>query len=126
MRQLFFLFLILNTIVLNSCDDGDIITVELDFDNTFKVCDGGDDLVFYKTKNDPSESLSLKLSNTNLEDVLAVDEAGVFENTYTISTSNPFNYRSYSNASLPSDLFCNVIPNAEININQDIESTSGN
>ena len=104
MRQLFFIFLALSFLSLNSCDDGDIIDFVLDFDDTFEVC-GDTDLVFYKTKNDPSESLSLKLNNVTLNDILDVDDLGVFEKTYTLSTSNPFNYRTYSNTTLPSDLF---------------------
>ena len=124
MRQLFFIFLALSFLSLNSCDDGDIIDFVLDFDDTFEVC-GDTDLVFYKTKNDPSESLSLKLNNVTLNDILDVDDLGVIEKTYTLSTSNPFNYRTYSNTTLPSDLFCNAIPNSEVNITQDIESTSG-
>ena len=86
MRKLFFVFLALVFMPLNSCDDGDIIDFELDFDDTFQVCEGGDDMVFYKTKNDPSESLSLKISNVDLEDILDVDVDGVFEDSYTIST----------------------------------------
>ncbi|WP_298553522.1 hypothetical protein [uncultured Algibacter sp.] len=125
MRKLFSAFLILNLVLLNSCDDGDIITVELDFDDTFEACEGANDLVFYKTKDDPSESLSLLLNNVSLEDIFEVDDTGVFEKTYTISSTNPFNYRTYSDTSLPSDLFCNTIPNSEVNITQDIESTSG-
>ena len=125
MRKLVSVFLILSIALITSCDDGDIITVELDFDETFEVCDGGDDLVFYKTKDDPSESLSLKLNSVTLDAIFDVDDTGIFEETYTISTTNPFNYRAYSNTSLPSDLFCNVIPNSDVNITQDIESTSG-
>ncbi|XMO85762.1 hypothetical protein AAFN75_13295 [Algibacter sp. AS12] len=125
MRKLFFVLLASSLLTFNGCDDGDIITVELDFDDTFQVCEGGDDLVFYKTKDDPSESLSLKLTNVSIGNILDVDETGVYEKTYTISTTNPFNYRTYGNASLPSDLFCEVIPSSEVNITQDIESTSG-
>ncbi|MGB5417257.1 hypothetical protein [Algibacter sp.] len=125
MRQLFSVFLFINIILLNSCDDGDIITVELDFDTTFEACEGANDLVFYKTKDDPSESLSLLLNNVSLEDIFVVDATGVFEKTYTISSTNPFNYRTYSDESLPSDLFCNTIPNSDVNITEDIETTSG-
>ncbi|SFD24884.1 hypothetical protein [Algibacter pectinivorans] len=125
MRKLFFVLLASISLTINGCDDGDIITVELDFDDTFQVCEGGDDLVFYKTKSDPAESLSLKLSNVNIESILNVDATGVYEITYNISTANPFNYRTYSNASLPTNLFCEVIPSAEVTITQDIESTSG-
>ena len=124
MRKLFSVFIIFNIILLNSCDDGDIITVELDFDDTFEAC-GSTNLILFKTKEDPSESLSLKLNGVTLEDILEVDENGLFEKTYTISSTNPFNYRTYSNTDLPSDLFCNDIPNSEIIITQDIQSTSG-
>ena len=125
MRQLFFVFLALVFLPFNSCDDGDIIDFELDFEDTFEAC-GDTDLVLYKTKNDPSESLSLQLSNVTLDDILNVEtESGIFEKTYTVSTTNPFNYRTYSNTTLPSDLFCNAIPNSEVKITQDIESTSG-
>ncbi|WP_396601406.1 hypothetical protein [Algibacter sp. R77976] len=125
MRKLFSFFLFINIFLLNSCDDGDIVTVELDFDTSFEACEGANDLILYKTKDDPSESLSLLLNNVSLEDIFEVDDTGVFENTYTISSTNPFNYRTYSNTSLPSDLFCNTIPNSEISITQDTEVTSG-
>ncbi|GAA4952340.1 hypothetical protein GCM10023314_27220 [Algibacter agarivorans] len=124
MRKLFFILISLSLISFYSCDDGDIIDIELDFEETFKAC-GDTDLVLYKTKDDPSESLSLALKNVTLEDILEVDEFGVYEKSFTINASNPFNYRTYSNTSLPSDLFCNAIPNSEVKITQDFESTDG-
>lgn len=124
MRKLFFVFICLCLIPVQSCDDGDIITIELDFEDDFESC-GEANLVLFKTKEDPSESLSLILSDVTLDQILDVDEDGLFEETYTISTSNPFNYRTYSNTELPSDLFCSDIPNSEVKIIQDYESTSG-
>ncbi len=125
MRKIFFILVSLNILLLASCDDGDIITTELDFDNNFEVCASGRDLVFFKTKNEPSESLSLKVANLSLADLIAVDEFGVFIDTLNITTTNIFNYRTYRNATLPSDLFCNAIPNSNVSITQDVESTSG-
>ncbi|UKM64269.1 hypothetical protein GSB9_00816 [Flavobacteriaceae bacterium GSB9] len=124
MRKLFFAFIALSLLPLNSCDDGDVITVELDFDDTFQVCESGDDLVFYKTKSDPSESLSLKVTGLSVDEILVVDENGIYENTITITDNNPFNYRTYSNTTL-NDLFCNAIPNSEIKLTEDIEANSG-
>ena len=124
MRKLFFILISLSLISFFSCDDGDVIDIELDFEETFKAC-GDTDLVLYKTKDDPSESLSLALKNVTLEDILEVDEFGVYEKSFTITTSNPFNYRTYSNTSLRIDLFCNPIPNSEVKITQDFESTDG-
>lgn len=130
MRKLFFAFLVLVFVPLNSCDDGDIIDFELDFENTFQVCSGETStgqstLVFYKTKNDPSESISVQVNGLDLEDIFEVDENGEYENTSSISSSAPLNYRTYSNTTLPSNLFCNVVPNSEVNIKNDDVSTSG-
>ena len=124
MRKLFFVLILLILVPLQSCDDGDVITIELDFDDTFESC-GSTNLILYKTKEDPSETLSLKLSGVTLDQILAVDDTGIFEKTYSINTSNPFNYRTYSNTNLPSDLFCSDVPNSEVIITQDIQSTSG-
>ncbi|KAB1070721.1 hypothetical protein F6U93_01675 [Tamlana haliotis] len=124
MRKLFFVLIAFSLLFNMSCDDGDIITVELDFDDIFYSC-GVNNLVFYKTKEDPSESLSLKLTGVTLSELLVVDANGVFEETYTISATNPFNYRTYSNETLPSDLFCSDVPDSDVKITEDIESTSG-
>ena len=44
---------------------------ELDFEDAFLAC-GTTDLVFYKTKNDPSESLSLVIKNETLNNQLVL------------------------------------------------------
>ena len=69
MRKLFFLYILFCSVSFNSCDDGDVIYEELEFGNTFKAC-GDSDLVLYKTKVSPAESLSLKLSGVTLNDIL--------------------------------------------------------
>lgn len=125
MRKSFYLIILLFLFPFYSCDDGDIITVELEFGDTFLVCEGSSSLVFYKTKDDPGESLSLQVANLTVDEIIDVGDDGVFEQTITISATNPFNYRTYNNSSLPSDLFCNDVPNSEVIITQDIESTSG-
>jgi len=111
-----------------SCDDGEIITTELTFGNTFEACGN---LVFYKTKTDPAESLSLLVQNPvlSLSDfyvttprtdnpylVDLVDEQLVVN----ITGNNSLNYRSY--ASIPENLFCNDIPPANIEVTQDLTS----
>ena len=125
MRKLFFVLLSLCLFNFYTCDDGDVITVEFDFDDSFKAC-GTNGLVFYKTKNDPSESLSIKIAALTINDILAVGDDNLYEANFQLSTTNTFNYITYSNTTLPSDLFCNDIPLSEIRIIKDIESTSGN
>ena len=126
MRKLYLVLLQICLLSFYTCNDGDIITVEFDFEDTFSVCNGTDALVFYKTKDDPSESLSIKIASLSLEDILEVGDDNVYEENFSLSSTNPFNYRTYSNSSLPtSGLFCSEIPLSTIKITQDIESTSG-
>lgn len=127
MRKLFFIFISLSIFSLYTCNDGDVITVDLEFDETFQVC-GTSGLIFYKTKNAPSESLSIRITGLNsINDILAVDANNIYEENFALSSSNVLNYRTYSNATLPSTgLFCSDVPLSSINITNDIESTSGN
>ena len=112
--------------MLISCDDGDIITEELDFEDTFSACG---ELVFYKIKEDPAESLSLQITSTalTLADLILVDEDGVLETTEEVfsinGTTNTFNYRRYNTT--PTDFFCNDVPSSDITITNDEESTTG-
>ena len=121
MRKFFFVLITLSLACLTSCDDGDIIDVELDFDDSFEAC-GDSDLVFYKTKNDPSESLSVVINNLTLEDILNFSGKDTL-----VSKTGRFNYRTYSNASISgSNLFCSNIPPSEIIIIDDYEDENVN
>lgn len=115
-----------------SCNDGDIITENLEFGDTYEACG---QLVLFKTNTIPPESLSFQItdnitiaslvettpeSSTNPLAVSLVNESvtiGVSQ------TSNILTYRSYTN--LPANLFCNDVPAANIGITQDYSSTTG-
>lgn len=125
MRKLFFVILSISVLSFYTCNDGDVIDVEFDFDNTFEAC-GTNGLVFFKTRNNPSESLSIKITGLTIEDILEVEDDNIYEADFQLSTSNVFNYRTYSNTTLPNNLFCNDIPLSEIKIKKDLVSTSGN
>ena len=101
MRKLFFILLLLNLVFIHSCDDGDIITVNIEFGETFRACEGVSDLVLYKIKEDPSESLSVLINNFSIDEL--------FENDGETEKSATLFYRTYSDASLPNNLFCSDI-----------------
>jgi hypothetical protein len=112
---------------LSSCDDGDIITVEIEFGDTFQTCG---ELVFFQIKEFPHESLSLQITNPTiaLEDFLQVDDEGnlIADNPLLVTidgTENTFSYRTY-NAD-PTSLFCNDVPPSGIQIIEDLTSTTG-
>ena len=95
MRKLFFIFGIC-LFSFYTCDDGDIITVAFYFYETFKAC-GTNGLVFYKTKNDPSESFSIKINALKLEDILVIDPVtNSYEKDFDLSSTNTFNYITYT------------------------------
>ncbi|CAH8294393.1 hypothetical protein EV196_108208 [Mariniflexile fucanivorans] len=127
MRKLFFILFSISVLSFYTCDDGDVITVDFEFDETFEAC-GTDGLVFYKTKDDPSESLSIIIKELDsIGDLLVVGDDNTYEVDFSLSSTNVFNYRTYSNASLPtSGLFCSDVPLSSVKITKDIESTSGN
>ncbi|MDO6597514.1 hypothetical protein Q4512_11355 [Oceanihabitans sp. 2_MG-2023] len=123
MKKLLFGFL--SAFLLISCNDGDIITEELDFEDTFLACG---ELVFYKIKEDPAESLSLQITSEELSLAdLLIQTDGVLETTeeeFSINgTTNTFNYRRYNTT--PTDFFCNDVPSSDITITHDEESTTG-
>ena len=117
MRHFFFTLTIV-CLTLFSCDDGDVFDVDFDFGDTFESCEETD-AIFYKSKNDPSETLSVIIPNFSVETLFNVDP-----DTNTLITTSPgtFNYRTYSNSSLPNDLFCNIIAPSNVNIIDDFES----
>ena len=107
-----------------TCNDGDIIVFELDFDDTFKTCG---EIVFYKTKTDPAESLSIQISGLTIDEVLNVGSNNTLILNRTINgSSNRFTYRTYGSISSDSDLFCNDVPSSNLDIITSDESTSGN
>ncbi|MCX7547674.1 hypothetical protein OS188_06895 [Xanthomarina sp. F1114] len=119
-------------LVLSSCDDGDVILIEMDFDDSFEACG---ELVFYNIRETPFESISLKIGNPpiTLDNIFEVEPnetnsylvelvESEFEGTINGST-NLLNYRSYNSSA--SNLFCSDIPPSDLQITQDLSSVSG-
>ncbi len=121
MKRLFYLLCI--GLLLQTCDDGDVFEVTLEFEDTFEQCGN---VVFFKTKDSPPESLSIQLQGRTIDEFLEVGDDNVFTQTYEFSSSsNAFNYRTYSTAPDPDFVFCNDVPPANIDIIVDSESSSG-
>ena len=109
-----------------SCDDGDIITLILDFDKELALCgdENSDNYVIYDIKEDPYESLTfLFVSNNNSDNIFDPPETPYVESFTINGSSNRFNYRTYDGD--PSGLICEEIPSSTVNIVDDYEATSG-
>lgn len=123
MRKLFFFCLL--SLIITSCDDGDIITVELEFDQELSLCGDteSDNYVVYDTKTDPNESLTLLFPSNSSTDKIFNPETTPYTFEINISSSVRFNYRTYNGN--PSGLICEEIPDSDVSITKDYEASGG-
>ncbi|WP_139856421.1 hypothetical protein [Aequorivita sinensis] len=116
----FLFLLILSSIFIQSCDDGDIIVRSFNFDNAeLKTCGDVGNYVFYKVNPDSKESLSLKME---VLDSLYREE-GIAN--YTLNgTTIVVDYRTYD-AALGNNYFCSSIPPTSPNVTVEYVASSG-
>lgn len=118
MRPIFFLLIL--SILFQSCDDGDIIITTFNFDDAeLKSCGQAGNFVFYKVNPQALESLSLKLVVTDS----LYKEEGTKE--YTLNgTSNFVSYRTYD-GTLDQNYFCSSIPPTAPRVTKEYVAASG-
>ena len=131
MNKWFYLFSVF--LLISACDDGDVLQVQLYFDKELSLCqiqtaDDGSNItssfLFYDTRSDPFESLTLLIPRTTTtEAMFNPEESGATQNVAIDGNSKQFHYRSYNGN--PNDLICAVIPPAGISVTQNYASSSG-
>ncbi|WP_411766860.1 hypothetical protein [Winogradskyella sp. A3E31] len=120
MRQVLFLLLI--SLLLATCDDGDIITVELEFDKELSLCDNNtENYLVYDTRTDPNESLSLLFPRSGNETIFNPEVSPAVRELTINETSTLFNYRSYN----IEPTFCESIPDPDLIILEDNMANGG-
>ncbi|WP_179346626.1 hypothetical protein [Winogradskyella ursingii] len=119
-RLILFTFCLL---CLSTCDDGDIINVDLEFDGNLEVCENiTSEYIVYDINTDPSESLSLIFPRTADDELLFNPIETPYVRTYSINGGSVrFNYRTYNQT----PEFCNSIPDPDIMILEDYEANGG-
>ena len=123
MRKLLYLLSLL--FVISACNDGDIIDVELEFDEELTLCNlSTTEFLLFKTKEDPFESLSLVFPRNATNNLIFNPTESPYEEELTINNSSVvFNYRTYDGD--PENVFCQLIPDPNTNITNDYFPTSG-
>ena len=94
----YFLVLIFSCFVFVSCNDGDVISVELDFDKTLTLCgdETSSNYILYDTKTTPFESLTLLFpNNVQADSIFNTGISGKTETLLINGNSVRFNYRTY-------------------------------
>ncbi|RZS90444.1 hypothetical protein [Aquimarina brevivitae] len=110
--------------IVSSCDDGDIIITNFEFDDaTLQLCTGANpnEYVFFKINSDINESISFNFTSTDYE-ANVTTSSGPIE--IQLSPENPLIYRQYS-AAITADYFCSTIPPAEIEVVNELVITEG-
>ncbi|MFT5249659.1 MAG: hypothetical protein ACI93P_001386 [bacterium] len=119
MRKLFFISILLSLFI--SCNDGDIIVTDFNFEaSNLNNCGGLGAYIFYNVNNSSSaESISLILETS---DILFL-ESSIDE--YVLNgTTNIVNYRKYDN-DVDDDYFCSIIPPTIPNVTIEYIGASG-
>ena len=122
------LYLILLLSFFTSCNDGDIIVNNFEFESrTISLCEGiGKTKVMYKINNqDVNEAISLVANNSNFSEVSKV----LLQNsTSTISFelggTNKLNFRTFD-GEVPSTYFCSDIPASSPKVIEEFVSVGG-
>ena len=125
MRNYFYiLFLLLG---FTSCDDGDIIINNFDFEETnIKSCDkDGKPKVFYKINtNDVFESISLVTNNASISSLASILNTTTDPISFNLDDNNKINYRVYD-GTVTRDYFCNTLPPSTPKVIQEFISIGG-
>ncbi len=112
------LYLICLVLILQSCDDGDVVINNFDFeDSTLEWCEDFQ-FVFFKIKTETNESLALEFSTS--EDILT--QSGQVE--VILNGDDQVIYRRF-NGEVTNDYFCDPIPPTSPSVNEELVSTTG-
>ncbi len=123
MRKLLYIFSV--CFLLTNCNDGDIIDIQLEFDEELELCGNlSEKYLLFDHKTDPDESLTLLFPNSTANSKIFNPATNDFVKVLTINTSSVrFNYRTYNGD--PDLVICQEIPDAGVDITNDYEAVSG-
>ena len=109
-----------------SCNDGDVLNIQLDFDKNLTLCgdSGSSNYILYDTKDDPFESLTLLFpNNAQVETIFNPENSGSAETMSINGSSVSFIYRTYTGD--PNNYICEDIPDANVSVIENYEAESG-
>lgn len=122
MKKLF--LVLLSVIVLASCDDGDLIVTDFNFeDQDLQFCAGTSDRnVLFKINNTlTNEAIALVFTLPAENDNFLIDETGTF--VIPVNQNNRLVYRTFD-AEVRADYFCSEIPPSTPNVVDEYRSTT--
>jgi len=117
-------YIILCLVLFASCDDGDIFTVDLEFDELLERCDNFEDsYIVYDTREDPNEALILVMPKDEANEILFTTATEMTAER-TIPSQVQFYYYKYNNTVSNGEL-CDVVTDPSLVVIEDNEATAG-
>lgn len=114
-----FLVLYLSVFFFFSCNDGEIIVKNFNFENVpLRYCGQTGNYIFYKENSESFETLSFKLSTQ--DNIFSEAKTRI----YPLNESNFVNYRRYDGP-LGQDYFCSSIPPSTPVVTEEYKAVSG-
>ncbi len=112
----------------SSCDDGEIIVTDFNFDagSSLQFCKVSTTNVLYIINANPSESIAFTFEDESFDGTFADSLSQQTQQIRNIqlSSSNPLVYRGYASA-ISEDYFCSGIPPTEPAITSEYKATTG-
>lgn len=124
MKKYAFLFVAL--LLMISCDDGDKIITNFNFDSdsALKHCKSGSNNVLYITNSNPNEAIAFNFSDEDFDGTYSEDDISQTINI-TLNDNNRLIYRTFNHSVSGSSYFCSGIPPTEPKVNQEYHSKNG-
>lgn len=122
MKKIFYLFFTVSLIT--SCDDGDLIVTDFNFENrNLQWCGDTEDQVLFNINNDQvHEALAFRFSlNTPTPRFFSTETGRI---TIPLTAKNQVIYRVFD-GEVTADYFCNSIPPVSPSVTEEFRSTSG-
>jgi hypothetical protein len=122
MKKIFYLLVI--SLGLNSCDDGEIAVQNPNFDSVLVVSKCSENNLLFKTKDNDALLWNIDQTSFNAAFINDVTLEGEPREIGLTSTTNSLVYRAYDGAVLTSKI-CGIIPDATPNVKEEWKTNSG-
>lgn len=122
MKKIFYLLVI--SLGLNSCDDGEIAVQNPNFDSVLVVSKCSENNLLFKTKDNDALLWNIDQASFNAAFINDVTLEGEPREIGLTSATNSLVYRAYDGAVLPSKI-CGIIPDATPNVKEEWKTNSG-
>lgn len=121
-----FIALLFAVVLFASCDDGDIIVTDFDFDaeSELQMCKSGNKNVLYIINNDPVESIVFTFADEDFDGRFA-DDIESEERVISLGGDNELIYRTFDEQINGKNYYCTGVPPSEPAIKTEFRNKDG-